>query len=310
MDDDTLLAYLLDHLPPAETAAVEAHLAGHPADAAKVARARRALRPLEADRDGIDPPPGLAVAAVARTAEYLVANRLFPDPTPEPPVEPARSGVARLRSEPEWGLPGWRRADVVVACGIAFLLAGLGLAGIGKLREESRVRACQANLGELYVALAGYSDTHDGRFPQVGTDAVPTAGAFADELVRSGQYPAGQAAVCPAAESPPRVGYAYTLGYLGPNGQLVGLRKSDGPDGAGDWTPITADLPARRRAGAAAVPAHARGQNVLFVGGAVRFATTPAVGVNGDHIYHNDAGLPRAGLHRDDSCLGRPPDMP
>ena len=54
MDDDTLLAYVLNHLPPADRAAVEAHLAGHPDAAAKVARARRALRPLESDRDGYD----------------------------------------------------------------------------------------------------------------------------------------------------------------------------------------------------------------------------------------------------------------
>jgi hypothetical protein len=73
--------------------------------------------------------------------------------------------------------------------------------------------------------------------------------------------------------------------------------------------PIAADLPARLTP-TGPTPAHARGQNVLYVGGAVRFAPTPAAGVNGDHIYRNQAGLPRAGLHRDDTCLGGPPDTP
>jgi hypothetical protein len=50
--------------------------------------------------------------------------------------------------------------------------------------------------------------------------------------------------------------------------------------------------------------------NVLYAGGAVRFSTTVAAGVNGDDIYRNAAGLARAGLHFEDSSLGRPDDVP
>ena len=48
---------------------------------------------------------------------------------------------------------------------------------------------------------------------------------------------------------------------------------------------------------------HGGGQNVLFVGGNVRFATSPNVGYNGDHIFLNDVGLVAPGLHRFDSVL-------
>ena len=39
----------------------------------------------------------------------------------------------------------------------------------------------------------------------------------------------------------------------------------------------------------------------------MRFATVPTVGVNGDDIYRNDAGVVRAGLRSGDATLGRAP---
>jgi anti-sigma factor RsiW len=317
--DDRLIGYALGLLEPADRDAVAAHLAAHPGDAAKVERVRRALRPLEADRDGYDPPPGLVAATLARTAEYLAARGLA---VPTPPVEVAEPRPTRRppADEPVFSSGAWRRADLIVAAGIGFIAFGLLMAGIGKLRQESSVRACQDQLRQLHVALAGYSDTHNGRFPQVGTARVPVAGAFAAELARAGQYPADQVPLCPAAPAPeprvittpagtplPAVGYSYALGYVGPGGSVVGLRRGEGADGVSEWEPIAADLPPVVPASATA---HPRGQNVLFVGGAVRFTTTPAVGINGDYIYSNDAGLVRAGLYREDASLGRPSDRP
>src|SRR5688500_16746569 len=99
MDNDLLIAYALDLLDPADRAAVTTHLASHPEDAAKVDRLRLALRPLAADRDGYDPPRGLAVAAIARTAEYLVANGLA-QPEPEEPRPVPSTVVRRMEDEP------------------------------------------------------------------------------------------------------------------------------------------------------------------------------------------------------------------
>lgn len=311
MDDDLLIAYALGVLDPAGRSAVEAHLVAHAEDAARVDRVRQALRPLEADRDGYDPPRGLAVAAIARTAEYLVANGLFrAEPEPEEPRPVPSKAVRRLDAEPVFPV-WWRRADVLVAAGIGFLAFGILASGIGRLRHDAQVTACQDRLRGLHAALSGYSDTRDGRYPEVGTRQVPVAGAFAAELARSGHLPPGRSVACPVAPRPAAiadphvvpVGYAYTLGFVGPNQRVTGLRRADVPGGVSDWNVVAADLPAP--------PApHARGQNVLYLGGMVRFATTPAAGVNGDDIYHNDAGLIGAGLHVFDASLGRPSDVP
>ncbi len=304
--DDLLIGYALNGLTPAERAAVEAHLAAHPEDAAKVERVRALVAPLAADRGEVPLPPDLVAATVARTAEYLVANHLFPKPTE--PARPSLHHRTQLHDEPVYS--AWRRIDIAVVAALAFLGFGLGLATVGKLRADAQQIACQERLRAVHVALDGYAETHDNRFPQVGSAEVPTAGAFAAELVRSGHL-SPATPVCPAYNPPTnrqavQVGFAYTLGYHDAAGRLQGPRRGDG-----DWTPILADLPAVQQAGASEpTPPHARGQNVLYIGGAVRFATTPHVGVNCDDIYRNDAGLVRAGLHSLDTSLGRWSDVP
>ena len=55
---------------------------------------------------------------------------------------------------------------------------------------------------------------------------------------------------------------------------------------------------------------HRTGQNVLYAGGRVRFATVPTAGLDGDDIYRNDAGWVRAGLRPADAVLGGPIDCP
>ena len=200
---------------------------------------------------------------------------------------------------------------MAVAAGLGFVAFGLLLGGVGKLRERSQVVACQERLRSLYVALDGYSDTHGGRYPEVGTAAVPRAGDFAAELVRGGQYDAATPAGCPAdaAESNP---YAYTLGFHPtPFAPVTGIRRAGFASESGDFTPLAADLPtaAASPVGGPVSP-HGRGQNVLFLGGTVRFTAVPTVGVRGDDIYRNDAGVVRAGLRSDDATLGRAADTP
>ncbi len=175
-------------------------------------------------------------------------------------------------------------AGLLVAVGVTGLLA----AAVGKVREESRLVACRNRLRELHFALDGYALTHAERYPQVGTAALPVAGGLAAALDR-----AGQPATAACAVGDP---YAYTLGYRSAGGRVVGLRR-----GEGDLAPLAADT----RAGP-----HGRGQNVMFGGGAVRYTTSPAVGVDGDDIFSNQLGEPRAGLHRADASLGGPADYP
>jgi prepilin-type processing-associated H-X9-DG protein len=315
--DDLLLGYVLDALDPAETAAVEAHLRAHPKDEAKVEKLRRVLAPLAADRGGYDPPPGLAAATLARLAEQLVAAEAD---RPRPRVRSALADVPLLAR---------RRIEAVVAAAIAFLTVGIVLAGLQKVRRDTQVAACQNNLRVLYAGLTQYADDHGGQYPQVGAADAPTAGAFVVVLVEAGRYPDGLRLVCPAAPAVPpevdgfrpdplappgpavveRVGYAYTLGYRGPNGELLGLRRGDAL--TDDHTPLAADLPAKRVAPPGGpVSPHGRGQNVLYADGHVQFWTVATVGPGGDDIYRNADGLVRAGRHRFDAALGRATDEP
>ena len=50
--------------------------------------------------------------------------------------------------------------------------------------------------------------------------------------------------------------------------------------------------------------------NVLYAGGHVRTTTSPLIGPDGDHIFQNVFGDPRAGANRADVVLGRPGDRP
>ena len=301
--NDLLIDYSLNQLDPAERAKVDELLRTDADAAAKVARLTAALAPLEADREADDPPPGLAVAAVARTAEYLVEHGLFT--AADGFVEP--SAVAEPAAPPAPRDTGWlpftrAHANVAVAAGIAFLVVALVVGGIQNTRRQYQTLTCQNNLRELHGGLAGYSEAHHGRFPQAGTDAVPVAGAYLEELIRNGQAVPQGSRTCPLAPASAPVGYAYSLGFVDPTGRLNGLQK---PESADDLTPILADLPAD-----GGRPMAHSGWNVLTVGGAVRFTTVSTIGVNGDDIFRNEAGLRRAGLHRNDVCLGLPFDRP
>ena len=319
--DDQLVDYVLNQLTPTERAELEQHLVTHPEDAGKINRLRSALQPLAADRNAYAPPAGLVVAAIARTAQHIVTERLQP-------IEKVRDKptIRRVVTSGDWLIPNWRRIDVAVAAGIAFIAVGLVFGAIGKIRHTSQVYACQDQLRQLHVALTGYTDTHNGRYPEVGTSSVPVAGAFVTELARAGQYESARPLLCPASESDEtkpmpfatnstdalmKVGYSYSLGYRTANGNITGLRRTESITGVTDGVPVAADLPSLRSAPTGGLYSpHGNGQNVLFAGGSVRYSTISAVGINRDEIYQNDNGVVRAGLHINDTALGRPSDYP
>ena len=289
--DEQLVDYALGQLAPAERWVVEARLARDPSAARKLDLLRSHLAYLKAERTVEEAPAGLALSAIAHIAAYLANN---------PAGEPAPLAKPRTWANDQPTFAVRPRADIIVAACIAFVFLGLLLPSIQKLRQRSQTVACQENLHELHTALAGYSDTHDGRFPQVGTDRVPTAGAFVAELTRAGQYPATLKPFCPSETSIAEVGYAYSLGYHGRFGELIGPRLPD-PESSSESMPITADLPAQVSHG---------GWNILTAGGSVRFTKTQSLGNTEDNIFANDVHQPRAGLHRHDVSLGRPFDVP
>lgn len=346
MSDEDLIGYLFDLLDPNDRAAVAACVDADTEVAARLERLRAAAAPVlataEAERD--DPPepqPGLAVRAIAKVAQYVVEH----EPRASEPERPETAMSAFLRGynsdapvefEFEPGTrakvpgataapappasdgpdpqPGRRfRADLIVAAGIAFLGLGLVFSGIAKARQQQRVYACQNSLRTLHTGLAGYADSDpQSRYPQIGTAAYPTADTFAASLTDLGHLPAGYRPGCPASAD--YAAYAYTLGFRGPNDELVGLRRSNAASPAGDeydLMPISADFPTASAAPCAGpLSPHAGCMNVLFVGGNVRLTTSPFVGPGGDDIYRNVYNVVGAGANRSDAVLGRPGDRP
>jgi hypothetical protein len=320
MTDEDIIGYVLDLHDPADRAAVAEHLALNPAAAARVERLRRALAPLESDREPDPAPAGLAVRTVGRLAAYLVEHephRPLPESRPAEHDADTAPDLAPLRpsrpvappTDPEVRFVGGRfRTELFVAAGIALVAFGLVVSGANRARHLQRVAACQNNLQVLYRGLSGYSEVREGRFPQVGVDGRPTAGMFIAALAEAGQLPPAFAPTCPAD---PTIGYAYTLGYRGPDGELLGLRRSDDPWADNDLLPISADYPSREACpGSGPASPHQRVMNVLFVGGNVRPTASALVGPDGDDIYRNRFGRVSAGVDRADAVLGRAGDRP
>lgn len=323
MSDEDLIGYLLDLLDPDDRAAVDAAVAADPDAAARLDAIRLALIPLEADRDADHPPAGLAVRAVARLAGYLVEHEpragageaTSLDVLVRGLAEPASLPHAAPTDHPEPRVVGGRfRADLFVAAGIALVAVGLVFSAVGRVRYQNQMAACQNNLRTLYAGLAGYADTHDDRFPQVGVGSYPTAGSFVAALHDAGQLPAGFDPVCPAAGGPTPGGpvrYTYTLGYAGPNGTVECLRRSAEPGAENDRLPLSSDFPCPAAApGGGPTSPHVHLHNVLFLGGSVSPTTTGLVGPGGDDIYRNRNGAVAVGTDRTDAVLGRSGDRP
>src|SRR4051812_15862743 len=109
--DDHLLGYLLETLDPPTRQKVESELQSSPEARARLARIQAALGPLAEDAADLEPPPGLVIDTLARVAEYRCTHpRALSAP-------PARADA------PAWGR--FRRADVVVATLILFVVSGL-----------------------------------------------------------------------------------------------------------------------------------------------------------------------------------------
>ena len=73
--------------------------------------------------------------------------------------------------------------------------------------------------------------------------------------------------------------------------------------------PLLADAPMRNGEVHCSIN-HPHGQNVLFLGGNVRFCSHVNVGIDRNDIFVNDDGRVGAGLRRFDSVLGRPEERP
>lgn len=270
MSDEDLIGYLFDLLDPDDRARVEARVQSDPEVAARLEHVRASSAPLlavmEVERaEPPEPPPGLAVRAIAKVAAHVAEHEprepepvtsetelaaLLSDsnpdfeiefgsgtrakaPKPAPATTPATAEPAppARKAAPPTDGPEYRsgvrlRADLLVAACIAFVGFGLVMSGVAKARYRSQLAACQNGLRELHGGVSKYADNDpQGRYPQIGTPDYPTADTFTTTLTDRGYLPADYKPGCPATADCPA--YTYTLGFRSPTGQLTGLRRPD-----------------------------------------------------------------------------------
>ncbi len=308
--DEHLVGYLLNALDPVTHQRMEAYLRTHPDARTRLALLEEALAPLADDADEADVPHDLTVATVARISEYRCA---LPD-APRPTLH------QRSVSPRRWARP----IDWVAAAVLLLLVGGLCLPLLARQWREQQRLACRNNLRQFWVALQRYADRSNNEFPRVeAAGPRSVAGVFVPILNDAGLLNDVSIA-CPAQQgrreplpctvadleqlyrdAPGRFRtvagnlaghYAYCLGYEDGHG-LHGLRRD-----TGDGLPILADC-----AGTDALNSNnhgGAGQNVLYVGGNVRWCVQPTVGVDGDNIYVNQHNHVRAGVCFSDTVLG------
>lgn len=310
--DENLIGYLLNALDDSERIAVEAHLSQHPEDRNRLETLRRALTPLEADAGPPEPPRHLALATLARIAE-LQCRTLPEAPPPRRTLGPWR---------------GLRRADVVAAAVLLLFLGGLSVPWVLQQWHTFRIQACKNNLAQFWQAMQLYSQRNGDEFPQIPEHGPQSfAGMFVPMLHNNGVLSAENHLVCDQSdahrEAPATVqeledlrhhpdqvlfqrrarhlagNYAYPLGYR-ENGVLKGPRRTDN-----SYHPLLADH-RPDTAGLANSPNHGGGgQNVLHVGGDVRWSTLPTLNhCGGDNIYLNRDHKVLAGIDANDTVLG------
>ena len=318
--EENLIGFALMALDPAEHQEVEDYLKAHPEAQERLDLLCQALVPLEAADEDFDPPADLRIRTLARVAEFRTRELLsYRVPAPPPrPLPPPRT----------W----WRRADVLIAASILLLASSLVFPGLNMIRSQYSIKACQNNLRGFYQALMAYSDNHMGALPMAeGLPPHDFAGIMVPMLRGSGYLTGGVSVNCSAGGSQPGTdltvesldaemgrdriqyekdvflvggSYAYPLGYR-QNNHHYGLRRVPGYD----MLPIMADRPPFTQQWGEAVWSGnslnhgGKGQNVLFLGGRVIFATTRNVGIDNDDPYVNEDGLPRPGRRMADSVL-------
>ncbi|WP_020475324.1 hypothetical protein [Zavarzinella formosa] len=328
--EEVLLGHLLKANDPATQAEVERLICCNPRTRRSLETLETALAPLAADKDDVAPPRDLWLRTISRVAEHLVATEGPPSQVVEEPPVCGRGAKPRLNgcsltpskavklanceitpvtlmpaSDPEIRLP--RQWNVFATIGLS--LAGLALLfpAVIHWRQQNDRMTCQNSMRRFHEAATSYAERREGWLPLIEDgEKVARIVTILDE---TGSLGPNEHFGCAAAPAPPGnlpfANYSYSLGYRDGTGELRGLhvRADDGS------MPLLADAPMRNGECHASLN-HPHGQNVLFLGGNVRFCSHVNVGIDQDDIFVNDRGQVGAGLRRLDSVLGRPEERP
>ncbi len=305
---------MLDPNPEFDPELIDLHLGQTPAELRdralqrviadpQAARQNQALvavfRALASLRDTPPAPPDLAARIVARVQRDLRTRR----------------HTEALNAETGLALRVYRLRDVLALAAVIVLVVGLGVPSLLHVRERNRLMVCSANLSQLGQGLAAYAGTFGDSLPFIGwsrgTQSWQPAGGAGVETVpnRRHLYPLLAAGVvrdprrfvCPSQAHVPMpveqirrlfdFPESRNLSYAYQNMAGVRPRIGDGADlpVLADENPLFDDgipllgiglrpsLNSRAHIG--------RGQNVLTLGGRVRWSTSPDCGVAGDNIW-------------------------
>ncbi len=321
MDDD-LIGYVLNALDPETHREVERYLETSPEGRRRLERLREALAPLAADR-GDEPPPADLVFKTLRRAGLTPASLSF-------------ARTRRLAGTGSSRRSTWRRADVFIAASIALIILLVLPPSLMYLRQREDIVRCGDNLRAFGVAFAQYAGDHKGQLPQPErAGPLAAAGIYAPALRDAGYLKSkGPLRVyCPRVDTglPQLVpsleqlrtmdespqyhllrrsmggSYAFNLGYVDAQKSFQPIRKD-----MGDHVPVLADRPPRPTERAfyrlANSPNHGfKGQNVLFMGGHVRFLTSRHMG--DDDLFLNRVNTIAVGWGPMDAVLA-PSEFP
>ena len=313
MCEEILVAYLTDGLSPEQREEVEARLAQDENLRQKLRRIQECLAAAEQE----ETPERLA----DRTCR---AVRI---------VRRCRERSARLSESNDAPGPRWQvtMLDWLFVGGIAATVVMLVVPAVEHNREMARRLQCQDNLRAVTAQLLQYSDLR-GRLPQIGPHQ--NAGHFVVELTRNNPQLRKMLAdrlVCPASELAEKISrgrlvmriptdeeiktaptetletmlrimsgsYAYHIGYIDPNGEYLPFSTARRCD-----TPLLADAPSTCEQGFRSQN-HGGCFNTAFLDGSVRYGTSCAASGQDEHIFLNDEGEHRAGLHKLDVVLAR-----
>ena len=318
---EQLLGYLLGALDGPEHDQVKRELQRDPQLQGDLQRLEDELAPLESQRWQPEPPAGL----VERTCQLVSKFRCGRGTHW---LHLARGSMRDL-TETAPATRGGSLVDMVVAAGIFFAAAIFFFPAIASSRHDSRRVACGHNLREVGTGLQQYSNLQQGCFPHVpATGNLAVAGIYGPKLFEARLLTEPRRLICPASSWAERRGdfdlptvqeleaatskrlvrlqrmaggsYGYTFGHMDGD-QYVPVRNlcrayfalmSDAPDlTVGIWTTANHGK---------------RGFNVLFEDMHVSFVVSRRdTDARADDVFRNDRGRIEAGLHADDSVIGR-----
>lgn len=211
--------------------------------------------------------------------------------------------------------------DLMAVAAVLVMMIGIGVPGLLQMRQRARRVACSWNLGQIGRGLQAYAATFAEALPFAGWDAQATWSPTRQQqmhlipnrrhlypLLRRQYVPSAAVFICPGAGGVPMPAAliprrndfleSRNISYAGQN--MAGVRPTlhSAPDMpiVGDDNPIFADgIPlldvwARRFGLRDPSRLNSRahggsGQNILTLGGVVRWVTTPDAGLGGDNIW-------------------------